>query len=347
MEVLKSSRRARLVILATFVLLFVSFSKQSAQANWGSLSPDEITGTPPTITMLDIDGPQQHYPIIGVELGGISLQRSQDQAFPMVFTDGLSGPVEVIATSEIVSPDSAGGTRFALNLFNLSDRVGGLDMEATFFEVSDELGDAVVDITGFNTTNVIPVFFNAIPASPEAVETFSFKSAIESIEWNLGYRPVAGLRLIAGLRWFDLKEQFDRVAAQSNLGFFSETDNDLFGVQIGAEATIWTNGTFRVYGSGKWAFLENEVRGESILANADIGFRDEVDSTLFDLEIGVSAAISGCASLQIAYQGLFLQDATAILPQSNSLNVFGSNDQTPIYSDIDWNGVHFGITFVW
>ena len=323
---------------------FVLLAANTASADWWQLHSYQDLENLPTLSWLDLPGPERYEPIFGFEFGGITLQRSEDTTFPMVFTDGLA---QTIATSEIVSPDSATDFRYSLQLQNLCSHIPGLDTELTYYDVGGEVGYSIVDTTGFTTTNVVPVFFNAIPASAEAVETFSFRSNVQSVEWNLGYRPFAGLRLIGGLRWFDVDENFNRVAAVSNLGFFSASNNNLFGFQLGLEGTIWTNGIFRVFGGVKWADLENEVSGNSVTANADITFDHERDTSLIDLEFGVSAAISKHAALQIAYQGLILNDAAAILDQVNGLDVFGTNDQVPAYSEISWHGIHYGICFMW
>lgn len=318
-----------------------------AAAQWGRLDSADVSGQLPTIAMFDVDGPDRFCPLIGIEAGGISLKRSADATFPLIVSDGNNGPVELLVESDLIDPEFSSGIRLGLQLFNLSKHVSGLDMELLYFDLDDQVANETVDASGFNTDDLISLFFNSIPADPDPVSVFTLDSALESVEWQLGYRPFAGLRLIGGLRWLDLQERFEITDPVDNRSVFADLNNDLFGIQIGAEATIWTNGTFRVFGGLKYAHLSNDVGGQAIAENEQVFFDDDHDSSLIDLEIGVSGAISRSISLHIAYQGLFLNDAAAVMPQSNSLSLFGNDQQTPVYTDIDWNGIHYGIAFIW
>ena len=78
-----------------------------------------------------------------------------------------------------------------------------------------------------------------------------------------------------------------------------------------------------------------------------IEFEDSLDSSLLEMEVGVSARIARWASLEIAYHGLQLYDVAGFMSQSQGLDILGSNDQKPASSDIGWNGFHFGINMMW
>ncbi|MEM6474105.1 MAG: hypothetical protein AAF802_31435 [Planctomycetota bacterium] len=334
----------KLSFLALFFLISFTLAESPCVAENDVRIPETMTKLAKP-SWFDVDGPERFAPIIGAEFGGIWLQRSEDATFDLVLDDSLS---QVLADSGIMEPDSAGGFRFAFQMFNLTDHLPGLDMELIYFEVGDTVADASLNAGSFPSASVLnPIFFSGIPVTPVAANTFRLESDIESIEWNLNYRPLPRLKLISGLRWVNLEESFDITDAGTTTGVFSNADNEFFGVQIGGEATIWTNGVFRLFASGKYAFLENDIDGNATALNNSIDYSGDDDASLFDLEIGVSGAISKSATLQVAYQGLFLSDAASALDQSNQLSLFTTAAQQPSLTDLEWHGVHFGITFVW
>ncbi|TWU35856.1 hypothetical protein [Novipirellula artificiosorum] len=73
----------------------------------------------------------------------------------------------------------------------------------------------------------------------------------------------------------------------------------------------------------------------------------DTNTSLVDLQIGGHAWVSSWASLQIAYQGLFLSDAVGAVEQSNSQSFFDSATQTPAFHDITWHGLHAGLKMIW
>ncbi|MCD0460495.1 hypothetical protein LOC72_13485 [Roseiconus lacunae] len=331
------------ILLASLIAVFGMVPKQLPAA--GFQLPNMDAENLPTASLFDVPSDVRLGPLLGFEFGGISLQRSADDPFPMVYDDGLT---QVLATSDFLDPEMESGFRYSIQLFNLCEHVvPGLDTELTYYEVGGEVAYEILDASTLPTTNIVPVFFKTIPATPEPSEEFSLRSNLDSVEWNLGYRPIAGLKLIGGVRWLGVKEHFNHLGGISGDGFFSQSDNEYTGGQIGLEGTIWTNGVFRFFGCGKYAFLNNDVRGFSTMRNTSITFDDDIDSNLVDLEFGVSGAIGRHWTIQVAYQGLILDDVAAILPQSNTLDAFGTNDQTPVYSDVSWHGLHYGITFTY
>ncbi|MEO1617191.1 MAG: hypothetical protein AAFV88_15175 [Planctomycetota bacterium] len=337
--------RPRMLAVLTIVVQTICASAQSLPINWGEAPPEAPLSQLAKPEWFDVDGPERFEPILGVEFGGIWLQRSEDNTFPLVLDDSFT---TLLSDSSILEPESASGFRFALQLFNLSKHVPGLDTELIYFEVGDTVADKSLNAANYPTASVLnTVFFQGVPASPVAANTFRVESDIESIEWNLNYRPMARLKLISGLRLVNLEEDFDITDTGTLNGVFSNADNEFFGFQFGGEATVWTNGVFRVFASGKYAFFDNDIDGTAVAQNATIDFSGDEDASLFDLEIGVSGAISSVATLQVAYQGLFLNDAASAVNQSNELTLFGSDNQAPALSDLEWHGLHFGITFVW
>lgn len=301
----------------------------------------------------DTKGPSRFEPLIGVEAGVMFVTRSADSSSILAVTDGTltGGSQDTIADTSLLDPESQTAYRLKFSLFNLSRWVPGLDMDATFIGAEDDTSSATLNAANFsNTTDMVPVFFNAIPASPVQSYDLTIQSDFNTRDWNLGYRPIPGLRLLAGLRWLRLKEDYDIVQSGSTSivsGFFTESTNDAFGYQLGAEATIWTNGVWRIFGSVKYATLENDVTGDAVSSNFQIRFDDSVDTKMLDLEIGLSGRIAPNVLLHAAYQRFTVDDFATVLNQSAALQLTGSNSQQPIYSEVEWDGIQFGLTLIW
>jgi hypothetical protein len=301
---------------------------------------------------LDMPGPERFEPVFGFEAGVLFLQRSSDAGQTIAYSDGTQGPQQPIVTSAVLDPDSIAASRLRVCLFNLTKHVPGLDMDGTFISADDRTGEVTISATNYPTTNVVPFFFGGIPRSPVDTYTLTVDSDFNTGDWTIGYRPVPRLRLLAGLRWLRLKEDYDIVQGGSGgggtvTGFFTKSVNEAFGVEIGTEATLWSNGVVRLFGRGKYAWLENSVDGDAIAANYQITFEDKIDTNLLDLEFGATIRAARWLLFQVSYQGLFLDDLASVLGQADALDLTGTNDQQPVYTDVDWSGVHFGATFVW
>lgn len=208
-----------------------------------------------------LDSPTDRFkPMLGVDVSAMGLKRSHTEATPLVFSD----LAEVIATTDIVESDLTLGSRVAVTLFNLRQ---GVDLDFVFLGQDDTIANATVDTTGFATTNVHPFFYGGFPASAVPSYSLSLESEIKSFEVSIGYRPMERLRLTLGVRSFSLEEDFDilqtALLPTTIAGFFSNAQNDAVGIQLGGEATIWTNGRTRIFANGKYAFLNNDVKGDS------------------------------------------------------------------------------------
>ena len=297
---------------------------------------------------LDLAGPQRYEPLFGVDIGGLALKRSAPDAFPLLYTDSS----ELVETSDGIDPEMKLGTRISVTLFNLTRYAPGVDCDLVFLSVDDTVAETRFDAGNYATTNLHPLFYGGFPASPGPGYTMFLDSDLDSAEWMIGYRPIQRIRLTAGLRWFRLDETFDVIdtaslATTTRSGFFSTASNKAFGFQVGGEATLWTNGRSRLYARGKYAALDNEVRGSAVAQNTSFAYEGDKDTSLFDVEIGGSMWLCSWASLQVAYQGLWLEDAVGALEQSASQSFFDPATQTPAFHDLNWNGLNFGFSMIW
>ncbi|GAA5507113.1 hypothetical protein [Novipirellula caenicola] len=350
----------RLNLAASIATLFRSASMMLALA--GSLLPSLAVGGSSMLEFdapaadrplnnfdkLDLPGPHRFEPLFGVDIGALALKRSGPDAFPLLYTDSL----ELVETSDAIDPEMKLGARISVTLFNLTRYAPGFDCDFVFLSVDDMVAETQFDAGNYTTTNLNPLFYGGLPSAPDPSYTMFLDSDLDSAEWMIGYRPIQRIRLTAGLRWFRLDETFDVIdtaslATTTRSGFFSTASNEAFGVQVGGEATLWTNGRSRIYARGKFAALNNEVHGSAVALNTSFNYEGDKDTSLVDVEVGGSMWLCSWASLQLAYQGLWLEDAVGALEQSSSQSFFDASSQTPAYHDLNWNGLNFGFSMIW
>jgi hypothetical protein len=287
---------------------------------------------------LDLDTPQRFKPVVGLEMGGLFLSRGAPDPFDLVFDQ--SGNV-LFNTSQLQS-DMGGGLDTTLSLLNFFSDQNAIDIQLRFFQVSDMATSQRV--TG---TQIVPVFFNGIPAVPLDAYDINVDSHIRSFESNLVARTPYRLRFLAGFRFFEADENFDiiDVAGSSSsiiLGYRSRAENTMAGGQIGAEGTILSNGWSRVFGSFKWALLSNDVVGTASATDTSgnplqADARDSISSQLLDFQLGSSLSFSRWFSLYAGYQGLVASDLALALDQSRNASIFASSN--PVFaSDAQWHG---------
>jgi hypothetical protein len=118
------------------------------------------------------------------------------------------------------------------------------------------------------------------------------KAAIQSAEWNLRWKEGPGpLTWLAGFRWVEWNQW---MSLDSSGDVASQTGNDLYGGQIGADLALWNGGgPLRVHGVGKAGVFYNHAfqRTWTALPGAGLnGVFGERDLTSFFGEVGVNAS---------------------------------------------------------
>lgn len=118
------------------------------------------------------------------------------------------------------------------------------------------------------------------------------KANIQSAEWNLRWKEGPGpLTWLAGFRWVEWNQW---MSLDSSGDVASQTGNDLYGGQIGADLALWNGGgPLRVHGVGKAGVFYNNAfqRTWTNLPGSGLdGVFGERDLTSFFGEVGVNAS---------------------------------------------------------
>ncbi len=313
----------------------------------GAPGPAAWPPNPTCQAMLDAPLPGRGEPLFGVDAGAIWLARSGATPQTLVVDENNN---ELLNASDLES-DLASGVRITLDFFNLSDDYPGCDVQARYFRVQ-----GIQSSETLTSTQVVPRFFGGVPADPIGTVTSHYDTDLQNVEYNLRYRHARtpGIRWLAGLRYLQMEEAFRFDTTNGGAvpsGFFSDARNELFGVQVGADWTFWTNGRSRLFTSGKYAVLHNDVDGQARAADAaggplQIHYGDQTTSGLFDFEIGGAVAITRWCSVKLAYQGLFAQDWATATEQSRAFSLTTGNGQVS-YADPQFHGLNLSAELAW
>lgn len=224
-----------------------------------------------------------------------------------------------------------------------NDFLWGWDAEAVFFRV-DGWESAALD----PTAGALLVEYGGVAAvGPLQAD---YNSRLTNVEFNFRRRVRPWLTLLHGFRYVGLEESLSigDTASPPNV-LVSETDNDLFGYQIGGEALWLEHGRFRLASNLKVGIYGNDADGTFAAPQAAAVY-DRVDDTAAFLgEIQVLAAyqLTDHWAIRGGWQGLWI-DGVALAPeQGNSINVGGGTGTLDFASTPFYHGGFVGLELTW
>jgi hypothetical protein len=296
---------------------------------------------------LDSITPQRFDPVFGFDVGAIWLSRTTPDSQNLVFDQNAN----VLSNANQLKGSMGDGLDASLSFYNVF-RETPVDVQMRFFQASDMTAEQTL-----TATQVIPLFYNGIPANPTNSNDLFYQTQIRSFEANAVYRTPFRVRFLTGVRWFEVDEIYDITDNVNSangviVGTFSRAENTMLGGQVGAEGTVISNDNGRVFGSFKWAFLGNDAFGAARATNAASGAlleavaKDSISSQLLDFQLGGALGLSRRFSVYAGYQGLVASDLSLALNQNDNASIFAGTN--PIFrSDGQWHGFKLNLVSIW
>ncbi len=325
-------------------IVLAATTTAAESSSWGLLEDPLVTGDvePPCLTCLPNSIPcatsaaafepklQFTADLLILDRSGVDggpLLRDATTFQPLLSNDDLMGPAQP-------------GVRLGLILFDED----GWDVEFGYLTL-DRFGSTQ---TRQSDNGITFPFFGGIPAEPRNSYGVVYQSDFSSGEINLRRRYGPQLTLLGGLRFLDLNERFRIV--NGNRGFYSSTDNDLYGFQLGGDIQ-WFQIRRSVFFSTLKAgvFYNNaDVGARAQGANGLIEFIDDEDEAAFvgDVAVGLLIPMGPQADLRIGYQGLFLDGVGLAPDQSDNFSLFTSSGNLD-KSSVNYQGGFIGIDLIW
>jgi len=184
-------------------------------------------------------------------------------------------------------------------------------------------------IDGWSDVRIVPQSLN--PASPLL---FDWSSKLYNVELNVRWNPCCEVAVLAGFRWAELREDF-RGGRFFNPDFIpigdTETTNDLYGFQLGADARLWQYGCFSISGLCKAGIYLNHANQTSDFTLAPNIFSASTNHTAFLGEAGLQARYQFTQrfAARAGYELLWL-DGVAIAP-AQTHNLLGIDSKNTVF----------------
>jgi len=252
------------------------------------------------------------FPTVSFAADLVVLQRSTPAAQPILF-DNLGN--SLLNTADFGNPAQA-GARLNLTFFDRWDWDFMLDL----LFMGEMTSQRTVDRSG----GVNLFFYQGVAVDP--VDTASFRSALDTGEFNARRRLSPQLALLGGVRYLQLAEDLDFNLGGAPGGYTSQADNRLFGGQLGAEGVLPLWGYGRLFATGKYGIYNDHFRvsAQALSGGAPISIAVHHDMTAFvgEYNVGWEVQTFSCMTLRFGYQVLWLTDVALVTDQLNQYSIF-------------------------
>jgi hypothetical protein len=267
------------------------------------------------------------FPTFSFAADWVVLQRSSPVSQPILF-DGVFNP---LLNASDLGQSSRSGAR--LN-FTFQDPCGW-DVMFDMLLMDDFQSRQTVDPSG----GVTLFFYQGIALDP--VDSVFYRSDLDTGELNLRRRLNPWLAVLGGIRYLELQEQLVfGEASVPNAGYFSQTDNRLWGAQLGVEGVTPARGYVRLFATGKYGIYNNryEVSAQAVNgAGAPLSLivRDSMTAYVGELNTGIEIQTVPCCTIRFGYQVLWITNAALSVDQLNQFDIFSGTGTvrkgSPVY----------------
>ncbi|MGD0517212.1 MAG: BBP7 family outer membrane beta-barrel protein [Thermoguttaceae bacterium] len=168
---------------------------------------------------------------------------------------------------------------------------------------------------------------------------FEYASKLYNAEFNVRWNPCCRVTMLAGFRWIELRENLDGAWIPSTLETFwnTNTKNNLYGFQIGADGKILERGCFSIDGLVKAGIFGNQAEQTTAVGlNENQGvYSSSTNHTAFLGELGLQCKyqVTQSLTLRAGYEAMWLQ-GVALAPgqiQESNVDQFGVNSNSGVF----------------
>jgi hypothetical protein len=155
----------------------------------------------------------------------------------------------------------AGGPKIGL----LHHGENGYDLEASFFQI-DGWSNAASIASGPDTTPVFVAPGGFVQTTDNAAQFMAWEYAtkLNNLEFNVRWNPCCRVTMLAGFRWLELREDLQGALVPPTFSWEppfwnTNTRNNLYGFQIGADGKLLEYGRFSIDGLFKAGIYDNQA----------------------------------------------------------------------------------------
>jgi hypothetical protein len=260
----------------------------------------------------------------------------------------------------------SGGPR--LGLIHHGD--DGSDLEASYFQIDGwdsyrAIGPTPDDWLVMRAPGNFLQTQDDYPALQQTM-AWDYTSRLYNAEVNMRWHPWRSVTVLAGFRWVNLSEELEGILlppGTDGAGTFwdTQTKNNLYGMQIGADAKLLERGRFSIDGLLKAGIFDNHVEEQTSVRMARIQFgeSDSTDHLAFVGQLGVQCKcqVTRRLSFKAGYEVMWVEGValapgqipvtychgptTPILPQDGYVQATGVNCSSGVF----YHGATAGLEF--
>jgi hypothetical protein len=223
----------------------------------------------------------------------------------------------------------------------------GLDWNVDYFNV----GNFEDTVSREDAATVNAFFFGGSFTTPPTSLTAEYGSTLDSLEFGLRARQWPRIAPLVAIRFLQVEEEFNYLSDVTNrTGFFSTTDNELYGIQFGFQGLIYQWCYTRLETTLKAGAYYNDIDVDATVnvGGVDTTFSSSTDWAAFSGEARVTLVcqLGPKMNFRIGYHALWL-DGIALAPNQNTERSFTPPTQVTDISDVLYNGGEIGFELTW
>ncbi len=310
------------------------------------MSTDDAPAAGPCDCDIDLDCCQHCCgPLWVVNAGSVFLQRGTPHSTPLVYSINTHGPVLVDANVFRFNY-AAGADISAIRRVDGFDRFDAIDFR--YFGLQSTQANTSINPSGLWALPTAPLIGGGLTPGPLEL---GYHAQLYSAEFNLR-RSTRGGRLtwLAGTRWIQLNEQLNFTGnffgISSNTTSFN-TQNNLYGGQVGAAYNLWDGGgPLSIVGTGKAGIYGNASGGQS--DNNFVSSSDHVTRLAFVGDLSASAVyqLGEHIAIRGGWQLLWIQGVATATNQVAATNYHTSSGMNTAGTAF-YQGAMGSVTFSW
>ena len=292
-------------------------------ADSGGESPSLFFGTTVDLSQgagcCDLGFGQSCCPYLAVSAESIILERvgTANQTLVTTYPGVPSPKTQYIVgqgTDRLSSSDLTQGFAAGPKISLLYHSKDGYDLEASWFQI-DGWSNAASIASGTDTTPVFVAPGGFVQTTDSAAQFMEWEYATRlyngevNVRWDLCSR----ITMLAGFRWVELSEQLEgTLPPERKMPFWDNTTrNNLYGLQIGADAKLFERRQFSVDGLVKAGIFDDNVNETTMVSIIRLPFWESASANhvAFLGEIGLKCKyqVTQRLSLHAAYEAIWLQ----------------------------------------
>ncbi|MGA2797417.1 MAG: BBP7 family outer membrane beta-barrel protein [Thermoguttaceae bacterium] len=188
---------------------------------------------------------------------------------------------------------------------------------------------------------------------PDEPMEFDYSSQLYNAEFNVRWNPICRLTMLAGFRWLELREDLDGgnllggVTPPVLFSFWdTNTKNNFYGFQIGADGLIVDRGCFTIDGLVKAGIFGNHAE-QSTIAGGLGPFTASTNHTAFLGEVGLQCKYQATChlTLRAGYEAIWLQGVALAPGQIAETNIVSGETGINANSGVFYHGATAGLEY--